>query len=275
MPRARLDDSVERILRAKASLGLYKERLVELSAVPAKVGGRTPRGGGAGGGVALDHVDQGREEQRAADRAGRRGDPVPVGARLPERLADRRAEPDVHPRAEEALAQGDGDRALGSHAAAELDLVRATAPRYAAIVASVFVRATSGSGRMDLAPELARLLSDLARITDRASVPMVTTFFGNPYTASFVPELPAMLLTYDVYDNAERAAVARDRRRGADQREAADHAVAGCSRRDTGWSGRNVKLSASDFRQISKSICRADRLPLRERKGFSRRSDAS
>ena len=35
----------------------------------------------------------------------------------------------------------------------------------------------------------------------------MTTFFGNPYTASFVPELPAMLLTYDFYDATERAAV--------------------------------------------------------------------
>src|SRR4029079_9233110 len=89
----------------------------------------------------------------------------------------------------------------------ELDLVRAVAPRYAAIVASVFVRSTSGSGRLDLGPELVRLLRDLARATERSAVPFVTTFFGNPYTASFVPELPAMLLTYDFYDATERAAV--------------------------------------------------------------------
>ena len=40
----------------------------------------------------------------------------------------------------------------------ELDLVRAVAPRYGAVVASVFVRSTSGSGRLDLGPELVRLL---------------------------------------------------------------------------------------------------------------------
>jgi beta-N-acetylhexosaminidase len=89
----------------------------------------------------------------------------------------------------------------------ELDLVRAVVPRYGAVVASVFVRSTSGSGRLDLGPELVRLLRDLARITDRSSVPFVTTFFGNPYTAAFVPELPATLLTYDFYDATERAAV--------------------------------------------------------------------
>ena len=89
----------------------------------------------------------------------------------------------------------------------ELDLVRAIAPRYGAVVVSVFVRTTSGSGRLDLGAEQVRLLKDLARITERGNVAFVTTLFGNPYVASFVPELPAMLLTYDFYDQAERAAV--------------------------------------------------------------------
>ena len=90
---------------------------------------------------------------------------------------------------------------------AELDLVRAVAPRYGAVIVSVFVRASSGSGRLDLAPDLVKLLKDLARVTDRAGTPLVATFFGNPYVPSFVPELPAVLLTYDFYDQAERAAV--------------------------------------------------------------------
>jgi beta-N-acetylhexosaminidase len=35
----------------------------------------------------------------------------------------------------------------------------------------------------------------------------VAAFFGSPYAASAVPEVPAILLTYDLYDRAERAAV--------------------------------------------------------------------
>ena len=95
----------------------------------------------------------------------------------------------------------------------------------------MFVRASSGSGRLDLGPELVRLLKDLARATERTSTPFVTCFFGNPYTASFVPELPAMLLTYDFYDQPERAAVRALAGRGGDRREAADHAVAAVPRR--------------------------------------------
>ena len=89
----------------------------------------------------------------------------------------------------------------------ELDVVRATAPRYGAIVAAVFVRANSGSGRLDLSPELVRLLRDLGRSTAGTNTPFVTTFFGNPYVAAAIPEAPAVLLTYDFYDLAEASAV--------------------------------------------------------------------
>ena len=41
----------------------------------------------------------------------------------------------------------------------------------------------------------------------RTNTPMVTTFFGNPYVAAAIPELPAVMLTYDFYDMAETSAV--------------------------------------------------------------------
>ena len=81
------------------------------------------------------------------------------------------------------------------------------AGHYDAIVAGVFVRASSGSGRLDLAPQVVRLLQDLSRASERRSQPLVAVFFGNPYTPMFVPEVPAMLLTYDFSDYAEQSAV--------------------------------------------------------------------
>jgi beta-N-acetylhexosaminidase len=89
----------------------------------------------------------------------------------------------------------------------EIDLVRAIAPRYDAIVASVFVRAASGSGRMDLPANMQGLLRALARQTESSRRPFVAVLFGNPYTATFLQDVPAMLLTYDFYDRAERSAV--------------------------------------------------------------------
>ena len=81
------------------------------------------------------------------------------------------------------------------------------APRFDAVVASVFVRAASASGRLDLAVPLQRLLVDIARQTSGSGKPYITTFFGNPYVAMYVQDLPAMLLTYDFYDRAEASAV--------------------------------------------------------------------
>ena len=83
-----------------------------------------------------------------------------------------------------------------------------------------------------------RLLRDLARETARTDTPFVTTFFGNPYTSSAMPELPAMLLTYDFYDQAE--ARRRRARSPARRRSAAGcrSRSPGCSRRATGSIGR-------------------------------------
>jgi len=89
----------------------------------------------------------------------------------------------------------------------ELELVRAMAENYDAIVAGVFVRAASASGRLDLSPPVVRLLQDLSRSTEVRKQPFVAAFLGNPYTPMYVPEVPAMLLTYDFSDYAETSAV--------------------------------------------------------------------
>jgi beta-N-acetylhexosaminidase len=89
----------------------------------------------------------------------------------------------------------------------ELELVRTMAARYDAVIVGVFVRAASGSGRLDLAPGVIRLLQDLARGSARRSQPMAAVFFGNPYVAASLPDMPAMLLTYDLSDLAESSAV--------------------------------------------------------------------
>ena len=78
----------------------------------------------------------------------------------------------------------------------EVELVWAMAPRYDAIVASVFVRAASGSGRMDLPVNMQTLLRTLARQTEQSRKPLVAVLFGNPYTATFARR-PGDLVDYD------------------------------------------------------------------------------
>jgi beta-N-acetylhexosaminidase len=83
-----------------------------------------------------------------------------------------------------------------------MDLVREIAKRSDAIVAGIFVRIASYSGRMDLSAAQVALLDFLSTL-DR---PVVGICFGNPYVASAVSKLPALLLAYEFLDPMEVAA---------------------------------------------------------------------
>jgi beta-N-acetylhexosaminidase len=61
---------------------------------------------------------------------------------------------------------------------------------------------------MDLPVNMQALLRAIARQTEPSKRPFVAVLFGNPYTATFLADVPAMILTYDFYDRAERSAMA-------------------------------------------------------------------
>jgi len=201
----RLDESVTRVLRAKASLGLHTKRTVDLEAVAANVGGRAHQA--IAQEAAQKSITLVKDERRQIPLTIGRDTPLlylsivdyPNGWQIA--APGRTLAPELRKRWPQTTAIEVSDHTpLG-----ELDLVRSTASRYGAIVAAVFVRATSASGRLDLSEPLVRLLKDLART--RTNTPLVAVFFGNPYVAATAPELPAMMLTYDFYDTAELSAV--------------------------------------------------------------------
>jgi beta-N-acetylhexosaminidase len=203
IPEAQLTASVLRILRAKARAGLHRNKLVNLDAISTVVGTRA--------------------NNAVADEVSARGitlvkdDRNHVPLKLPREAQilylsvldfptnwniaapSRTFAPELRKRWPGTTAIELSDRSTP----AEIELVRAMASRYDAVVASVFVRAGSASGRMDLTPALQRLLQDVSR----RGKPFVTIFFGNPYVATFMPELPSMMFTYDFYDRAEASAV--------------------------------------------------------------------
>ena len=113
IPEARIAASAERILRAKARLGLYshegREPRVDRRD---RRGPRAPRGG-RGGEPPVAHADQGRSQSGPAARRARCAHPLFVSARLPVGLGHRGAEPDVHEGAARPLAGRDGRRAVG------------------------------------------------------------------------------------------------------------------------------------------------------------------
>jgi beta-N-acetylhexosaminidase len=206
LPRARVTASVRRILTEKARLGLHKQRLISLDAVPLTVGTRR-------------HLAVARQvSERAVTLIKDDRNSIPL--KLPPtanvlflsvldyprgwRIAapSRTLLPALRSRWPNVQAIEISDAATTN----ELALVRTMASRFDAIIAGVFVRASSGSGRLDLAAPVASLLQDLARATARNAQPFVAAFFGSPYAAMVVPDIPTMLLTYDFSDDAETSA---------------------------------------------------------------------
>ncbi len=207
IPMAQLEKSVGRILRAKARTGLNRVRAVSLDTLPTVVGGRAHQ-------ALADEVSQ-RSITLVKDE--RNQVPMklapdaqvlylsildtPGGWRIA--APSRAFIPELKRRWRDVTSVELSERSTAN----ELELVRAMASRYDAVIASVFVRASSGSGRMDLPANMQAVLRGIARQTEQSRKPFVTVIFGNPYTATFLPEVPAMLLTYDYYDRAERSAV--------------------------------------------------------------------
>ena len=203
IPEAQITRSVERILRAKAKLGLHLNRLVDLAAIPDRLGGRAR--------AAL----AGEIAERALTLIKDERDLVPL--RVPREAAvlylsvvdyqsgwregapSRTFLPDLKGRWPNVTAVEVSDRTTAS----EYELIRAMARQSDAVVASVFVRIASYSGRMDLAPAQVSLLEWLSA----QKPPFVAVLFGNPYVATFLPTLPSVMLAFEVGDTAEAAAV--------------------------------------------------------------------
>ena len=207
IPRAQIDKSVERLLRAKARTGLHRTRAVNLDALPNIVGGRAHQ-------AIADEVSQKsitliKDQRNQVPLTVARDAQVlylsildsPGGWRIA--APSRAFIPELKRRWRSVTSVELTERSTAN----ELELVRAMAPRYDAIIASVFVRASSGSGRMDLPANMQTALRAIARQTEQTRKPFVAVLFGNPYTATFLQDVPAILLTYDFYDRAERSAV--------------------------------------------------------------------
>jgi beta-N-acetylhexosaminidase len=207
IPRAQVEASARRVLEAKARLGLHRTRTVNLDAAPLLVGGRTHDA--VARAVSERSITLVKDARNSVPLTLPRTARVLYLSVLDYPSGWRIAAPSrtVIPELKSRWPGTDGIELSDRTTAAEIELVRSMAATYDAVVAGVFVRASSGSGRLDLAPHVVKLLQDLSRDTERRSQKFVAAFFGNPYTPMFVPEIPAVLLTYDFSDYAEASAV--------------------------------------------------------------------
>ena len=204
---AAITQSVRRILTAKARLGLHRRSHVDLDSLPLFVGSRAHQS------VARQISERSMTLIKDVDNSV----PLPIqrdesvlylsmldypsgwGLGAPSRVMI----PELEQRWKNVTSVELSDRSSRS----EIELVRETASQYDAIVAGVFVRTASFSGRMDLVSDLVMLLKQLSEQAVKNAQPLVVVFFGNPYAATFLPELPAVLLTYDYRGLTEETAV--------------------------------------------------------------------
>jgi beta-N-acetylhexosaminidase len=200
---AQITRSVERVLAAKARMGLHLARGVDLSAIDARLGTREHQQVAADlSARAITLITDERKQlpltlPRTANLVYLSVIDYASGWR--EGAPSRTFLPELKKRWPNVTGVEVSDRT----SADEFDLVRALARRADAIVASVFVRIASYSGRMDLSDRQVSMLESLGS----GDKPFVAVLFGNPYTATFLKKLPAMLLTYEVFDGVETAAV--------------------------------------------------------------------
>jgi beta-glucosidase-like glycosyl hydrolase len=201
IPMAQMDRSVERILGAKAKLGLHRARATDLGAIAEHLGGR------ANERTAMEIAERGitlLKDDRSVvplqiprdalvlylsivDYASGWREGAPARAFIPALKA----------RWPNLAAIEVTDRTTAS----EIDLIKVIARRSTAVIAGVYVRIASSSGRMDLAPPQVSLLDWLSG----QNAPFVTAVFGNPYVVGVMPKAPAILVGYEFADAVEVA----------------------------------------------------------------------
>jgi beta-glucosidase-like glycosyl hydrolase len=202
--REQIDRSVERLLRAKARLGLHRARTVDVEAVPSGLGGRAREAVAVEiASKAMTLVKDERAQVPLRLKAGARVlllSMIDYATGWREGAPGRVFIPELKKRYAEVTAIEVSDRTT----AAEMDLVRALARRSDAVVAATYVRIASSSGRMGLSEAQISLLERLA--ADKTK-PFVAVAFGSPYVGDLAPKVPALLLSYEWTDAPEAAAV--------------------------------------------------------------------
>jgi beta-N-acetylhexosaminidase len=200
---ARLDDSVRRILQAKARLGLDHYKPVDVNRLSTIVGSKAHRD--LAQQISDSAVTLVRDDKKA----------LPLTASPDKRvlhinLLDSRAGWREGPVGRVAAAEmlkrfpktitiqlDDGSTRN------EFEMARRMADLVDAVVVTAFIRVAAYKGSIDLTAEQLRFLRDLSV----AQKPLVFALFGSPYVLQHIPELPSYILTYDTNPGSELSAI--------------------------------------------------------------------
>lgn len=199
---ARIDQSVTKILRAKARLGLQRQRLINLDQVDQTL--NAPRFNDLSRDIAERSLTLVRDQQEVLAAFRTRSGPRSI---LNVTLIDDVDRAATQPFVDELRQQGiEVENILVDARSSEAELTallervdRSTADL---ITYSIPVRARSGKGSVALPPIGRRIAAELAR----RQRPHVAISFGNPYLLMAMPETPAYLVAWSAYQVSLRAA---------------------------------------------------------------------
>jgi len=200
---SRIDESVRRILSAKAKLGLDRERMVDINN--------------------LDRVLGSSEHQRTAQQIIENAITLVRDKRgvLPLKLApEQKVLFITMVDNSEGWRDGAPGRAFleglikrhrkslnvyvsDKTSPGEIELIKKLAAFSDVIIVNGFIRVASFKGSVDMSEGEINLLRHLSA----ADKPFAFVLYGSPYLLSFVPELPTYILAYEYYPAAEEAAL--------------------------------------------------------------------
>lgn len=200
---SRIDESVRRILEAKAKLDLHKSRFADLNTLDQLLGTSEHQR------IAREIIESGvtlvRDKRNVlplkltdrqkvlfvtlVDNSEGWRDGVPGSAFLAGLLSRRARTTHVHVSEKTSPAEF----ALTVKLAALSDVV----------IVNVFIRVSAFKGSIDLSEGQINLLRHFSGLEN----PFVFVLYGSPYIIAFVPELPTYVLTYEYYPAAEEAAL--------------------------------------------------------------------
>ncbi|MGC2813917.1 MAG: glycoside hydrolase family 3 N-terminal domain-containing protein, partial [Candidatus Acidiferrum sp.] len=192
--RERLDASVRRILQAKARLGLYKERLVDVNALNKNFG----------------KVEWQKEAQEISDRGVTllRDTPhrLPLDGTKPTRalLVSLYADPEPYPGEDlerELRSRVDSLVALRADTRfVKADTLKLPAPdTYDVAILALFVRVSDRKGNVDVPAEQAAFADNIYK----NGKPVITIGFGSPYVVERFPQAETWLAAFGISDVAQ------------------------------------------------------------------------
>ena len=201
--KSRIDESVRRILTAKAKLGLDRERTVDIDKLDTALGGKEHQRTAQQiieSAITLVRDKRGDlpmklgPQQNALfitmlDNSDGWRDGVPGSAFFAELVKRHRNSINVY--------------VTDKTSPAEFELIRKLASFSDAVIVNAFIRVASFKGSIDMSEGEINLLKQLSAVEK----PFAFVLYGSPYLLAFVPELPTYILAYEYYPAAEEAAL--------------------------------------------------------------------